>query len=686
MRHAPILSLSVLVLIPMLATAENPPPPAKLTEQRVGCIDHQPLRRPLFGETHAHTAYSFDAVSLSTKNPPSDAYNYAKGQPIKITNPQGEQTRCAQLARPLDWAALTDHSEFFGELTMCGTSTAPGYDSETCQKFRANPGAESEVWGMGLTASTPQPPSICAPGNETCHQQSLTLWTSIQEAAEMAYDRTSACRFTSFIGYEWTSMPGYNNRHRNVIFRNEKVPVRPLSVFDTTNDEQQLWARLQTECLDAGHGCDVLTIPHNGNLSDGNLYTLPPGADKAYAVKRSTWEPLSEIQQGKGNSECRTGVGTTDPECGFEQLRYHNLDFVSFTRATDDTKPFAPNAFLRNVLKEGLAKEGTLGANPFQLGFAGGTDTHSALPGGTDEGNFQGLHGYQTADPQGLLSQVEFNPGALTVVWAEQNTRDAIFEAMRRRETYATSGTRPTVRLFAGWNLPVDLCNSSNFAGVGYDQGVPMGSSLRDRPADVTHGPRIAVMAMKDPGSQAPPSPPPGNCAVYKPGADLQRIEIIKGWVDAQGMHERVFTVAQSSSSNLAATVNTATCAPQSTNSATLCSVWTDPEFNSAVSAFYYARVLENPTCRWSTYTCKESGLDPFDVPACQQHLETYSNQRPSEGVPSPREIFSICCTMVPGPVVQPTEIPRIEQQRAWTSPVWYTPVVAAKKSSAKKR
>jgi hypothetical protein len=193
---------------------------------------------------------------------------------------------------------------------------------------------------------------------------------------------------------------------------------------------------------------------------------------------------------------------------------------------------------------------------------------------------------------------------------------------------------------------------------------------------------------MKDPGSQAPASLPPGNCAVYKPGADLQRIEIIKGWVDAQGKHEKVSTVAASSSTNLAATVNTATCAPQSTNSATLCSVWTDPEFNAAVSAFYYARVLENPTCRWSTYTCKASGLDPFDVPACKLHLETYSNQPPSEGVPSPRELFSICCAMVPGPVMQPTEIPRIEQQRAWTSPVWYTPAApsAMKAPAAKKR
>ena len=291
-----------------------------------------------------------------------------------------------------------------------------------------------------------------------------------------------------------------------------------------------------------------------------------------------------------------------------------------------------------------------------------------------------GIHGSMTADAEGLLSQVEFNPGALTVVWAEENSRDAIFEAMKRRETYATSGTRPTVRFFAGWDLPGDLCKSSDFVAVGYERGVPMGADLKTPPPGSTQGPRFAVMAMKDPGSQPPANPVPGSCAVYKPGAQLQRIEIVKGWLDAQGQpQERVFTVAGSSSLDPAATVDPATCNPAGPGHATLCNVWTDPDFNPAQPAFYYARVLENPTCRWSTYTCKSAGLDPFDPKTCQEQLAHYP-------AGSSRELFSVCCTMKPGPVVQPTEIPRVTQQRAWTSPVWYTPQAAQKAAAPVKK
>lgn len=468
-------------------------------------------------------------------------------------------------------------------------------------------------------------------------------------------------------------MPGYNNRHRNVIFRNESVPALPVSAFDTGNDETVLWSRLKTDCVNAGTGCEVLTIPHNGNLSNGMLYTLPANADAAYAAERSTWEPLSEIHQGKGNSECRTGVDTTDPECGFEQLEAHNLAFLPGGGGAGGGESFAPNAFLRNVLKDGLAKEKSLTVNPFKFGFAGGTDTHSALPGGTDEGNYQGLHGATTANAEGLLSQVDINAGALTVAWAEENTRDSIFAALKRRETYATSGTRPVMRLFAGWDLPTDLCNRSDFVTVGYDKGVPMGSDLPARPAESTQGPRFAVMAMKDStqtATQACETAVAPNCWVKCPGAQLHRIEIVKGWLNAQGVgQEKVFTVAGSPTLDPAATVDHNTCKPVGPGSPTLCSVWTDPEFDPGLPAFYYARVLENPSCRWSTYTCKSAGLDPFNKPACDQRLLELSDEPPA---PTDRQIFSICCNMVPGPVIQPTQIPRVAQQRAWTSPVWY--------------
>lgn len=672
-----------LLLVAVPATAAAPKPTFKSTEQRTPCTSRDPLRKPLFGETHAHTSYSMDALSLATNNPPSEAYEYAKGRPIRITDADGNSTRCAQTPRPLDWAAITDHSEFLGEIFLCTTPGSAGYDSQSCQDYRDDPVGTADAWGDGLTQQPPQPPAVCAPGNTTCYAASATLWGETQAAAEAAYDRSAACSFTSFVAYEWTSMPGYDNRHRNVIFRNENVPERPASVFETSNDESMLWARLRAECLDAGTGCEVLTIPHNGNLSDGELYVLPPNADAAYAVERSTWEPLSEIHQGKGNSECRTGVATNDPECGFEQLVHHNLDFI-FDPGGSGDKPFPPNAFLRNVLKEGLTQQKKLGVNPFKFGFAGGTDTHSALPGGTDEGNFKGLHGASSADTEGLLSQVDLNPGALTVVWAEENSRDSIFAALQRRETYATSGTRPTVRLYGGWDLPVGMCSSGDFAGQGYQYGNPMGSDLPARSG--SGAPRFAVLAMKDPGSQAPTPLPEGNCAVYKPAAKLQRIEIIKGWLDAAGVqHEKVFTVAGSPTLDPSATVDPATCAPVGPGHDTLCQVWTDPEFDPAVRAFYYARVLENPTCRWSTYTCKEAGLDPFQPATCQTRLKTFSKTAPKSGGPSPYDLFSICCSMEPGPVVAPTEIPRIEQQRAWTSPMWYTPASAVTKKATKK-
>lgn len=665
----------ILFFLPSLAAAQSPSSSLQRTEQRAPCRDYDPLRKPLFGETHSHTAYSFDAVSIGTVDRPRDAYRYAQGGAVYVVDAAGNPTICAQQPRPVDFAVITDHAELFGEIHICSTPGAPGYDSPQCQLYRKSTAAVSQPWGKGAIAEPPTPPAFCGPDNGNCHAQSLSLWQDIQAAAEEAYDRSPACRFTSFVGYEWTANPNSANWHRNVIFRNAKVPKLPISNFDTGNDQRVLWARLQKECLDAGNGCDVLTIPHNGNLSKGGLYVVQENT-AAYARLRSFWEPLSEIHQGKGNSECRTGVGTHDPECGFEQLKVQDLGFFTGTAPTNDA--FATNAFLRNVLKDGLAAEAKLGANPFKLGFVGGTDSHNATPGGTDEVNFVGLHATTSAGPEGLLNQIAFNPGALAVVWAEENSRDAIFAAMRRRETYATSGTRPIVRFFAGWDLPRDLCGKTDFARVGYDRGVPMGSDLKPRPAGAAGSPRFAVMAMKDPGSEGGSDTFPNVCTVHHAAAKLQRIEIVKGWLDAQGAtHEKVVTVA--GGADRAATVDPATCAPVGPGHNSLCQVWEDPDFDPVQPAFYYARVLENPTCRWSTYTCKQIGLDPFDRGKCMQQLAKYSEAEPratpaNPNPVSPHDLFKSCCNMVPGPVVQPTEIPRVTQQRAWTSPVWYRP------------
>jgi uncharacterized protein DUF3604 len=669
----------VLVFLSLPAAGQSAQPSFKRTEQHAPCRDYDPLRRPLFGETHAHTTYSLDAFSIGTIDRPRDAYRYAQGGTVYVVDAAGNPTICAQQPRPLDFAAITDHAEFFGEIHICSTPGAPGYDSPGCQLYRKSVAAVSKPWGNGAIDDPPTPPDFCGPDNGNCHAQSLSLWQDIQAAAEEAYDRSPACRFTSFVGYEWTSNPSSANLHRNVIFRNAKVPKLPISNFDTGNDPRVLWARLQKECLDAGDGCDVLTIPHNGNLSMGLLYTIPEEENTAaYARLRSFWEPLSEIHQGKGNSECRTGIRThtEDPECGFEQLKAQDLGFFTGT-SSPDQKPKANN-YLRNVLKDGLAKEAELGVNPFKFGFVGGTDSHNATPGGTDEVNFVGLHATTSAGPEGLLNQIAFNPGALAVVWAEENSRDAIFEAMRRRETYATSGTRPIVRFFAGWDLPRDLCGRTDFVKTGYERGVPMGSDLKPRPAGAAGSPRFAVMAMKDPGSEGRTDARPQTCTIHHAAAKLQRIEIIKGWIDAQGEeHEKVVTVA--GGQGPMGGVDPATCDPVGPGHNSLCSVWEDPEWNPAQPAFYYARVLENPTCRWSTYACKRIGLDPFLPKECNQQLAKYSDVEPPATPANPNPVkpsvlFAPCCNMEPGPVVQPIEIPRVAQQRAWTSPVWYRP------------
>lgn len=662
--------LAVWLFLPLSATAQSPPPAFQRSERRAPCRDYDPLRKPLFGETHSHTAYSFDAIAVGTVDRPRDAYRYAQGGATWVADAAGNPTICSQQARPLDFAVVTDHAEYFGAQKICSTKGAPGYDSAECESFRESPGNPVGTWIQDLANDPPTPPAFCGPDNAGCRAWSSSIWEDIQAAAEEAYDRGPACRFTTFVGYEWTAFPGMDNLHRNVIFRNARVPKLPISTFDTGSDQRKLWARLQAECLDTGDGCDVLTIPHNGNLSNGRLFTIQENT-AAYARLHSFWEPLSEIQQGKGNSECRTGTGTDDPECGFEQMPFHNLSLT-----VDDT-PFAPNAFLRNVLKSGLAQEAKVGANPFKLGFVGGLDTHNATPGATDEASFVGLHGLSDAGPEGLLGEIYFNPGALTVVWAEENSRDAIFEAMRRRETYATSGTRPVVRFFAGWDLPRDLCSRGDFVRVGYDRGVPMGADLPPRPTGAARSPRFAVMAMMDPGSVGSSDAFPQVCAAHHPAAKLQRIEIVKGWIDVQGaQHEKVVSVA--GGADPGAGVDPVTCDPVGPGHNALCSVWQDPDFDPTQPAFYYARVLENPTCRWSTYVCKQAGLDPFRPEECARRLEKYSPAAPPSAsgasTRSPREAFSICCTMKPGPVVQPAEIPRVTQERAWTSPVWYSP------------
>ncbi len=340
--------------------------------------------------------------------------------------------------------------------------------------------------------------------------------------------------------------------------------------------------------------------------------------------------------------------GTIDGEAMAQEARYVPID------------EFGRRNMARNALKDGLALERNDGTNPFKFGFIGSTDTHSATPGGAEEDNYVGSLGRRDAGYRNVQDHFFDNPGGLAVVWAEENSRDSLFEGMRRRETYATSGTRPVVRFFAGWDYVDDVCGSKDMIAAGYEGGVSMGGDMKTRPTETDGPPHILVSAWKDPG-------PPGRA-----GTDLQRVQIVKGWLDEQGAtHERVYDVAGDGSNG--ADVDPNTCEPRGPGAAHLCSVWRDPDFDATQPSFYYARVLENPTCRWSTLQCQQAGVNPFAANCEEQASAATANahERGAEG-----DVYGRCCI---DPETEPFYTPVI-QERAWTSPVWYTPSAAAER------
>ncbi len=617
------------------------------TETRQDCAAYNPLRSPFFGETHIHTGHSLDAAFVRVRTTPRDAYQFAKGAAIGLPpyDAADNPTRSALLRRPLDFTAITDHAENFGESVICFTPGLSGYDSTQCQDLRAR---------LALAPTGPQfpPPSIfvqflalqqdpnpvrfdwCGVGGANCLAEGSLLWQDVVAAAEEHYDRTSACTFTSFVGYEWTANTNGWNLHRNIIFRNDDVPAMPTSYFEAPK-VQQLWDSLVQDCSTSLSRCEFLTIPHGPNASGGFMFVSETAdgtpLDRAGAVQRSKYEPLVEIFQNKGGSECRTGLGNNDEACGFEQLERAKL----FTPAVAGTT-VEWSTQMRNVLKVSLLQERLRGGNPFRLGFIGSPDGHTSTPGYTNEEDVSatGSNGAVESLPEWRITDlpptgITANPGGLAVLWAEENSRDALFAAMKRREAYATSGTRPIVRFFAG-NYPTDLCSNPAFVEAGYNGGVPMGGEFGPLPGNAA--PRFAVMATKDPGGNGAPSTP------------LQRIQIIKGWVDGNDLREAVYDVA--GDANNGASVDLATCTPTGTGFDSLCTVWEDPDFDPAQHAFYYARILENPTCRWHMYVCKQLGVD-YNDPA----TITADNAN--------------CCL---------DNIEDIIQERAWTSPVWYRP------------
>ncbi|MCE2390979.1 MAG: DUF3604 domain-containing protein, partial [Proteobacteria bacterium] len=485
---------------------------------REACAERSPLRRALFGDLHVHTTLSSDAWSYDVAARPSDAYAYAFGDPIRLppNDPQGRGTREVRIDRPLHFAAVTDHAEFLGERLLCADPESGVYDTRTCEAIRISTAPmESPLSFKIMNPFSGREEEVCGPDGERCARETDGAWREIVAAAEQWYDRSPECSRTTLIGYEYSSFRLGSNHHRNVIFRGSVVPGRPISFLEAKR-EWHLWEWLRETCIDTGTGCDALAIPHNSNIGNGRMFAIDyPGAwgasaQAARAELRSAVEPVVEVMQHKGDSECRRGLstilGSDDEWCDFEKF-----EFLTLRRHGDEQPgecwdgPFADwiphlgpdclshRSYARYALIEGLAEEARIGANPFKFGLIASTDTHNAMAGGVAERDWPGHLGIRDARAEsrlstqaGAMASTSSNPGGLAGVWAEENTREAIFDALRRREVFGTSGPRIEPRLFGGWDYPADLCDDPELTARADAGGVPMGADLPPRTGDAS--------------------------------------------------------------------------------------------------------------------------------------------------------------------------------------------------------
>ena len=543
---------------------------------------------------------------------PDAAYRFAKGEAIRHMN--GEMVR---RNTPLDFAAVTDHAEYLGVAQLLADANHPLYQKPVAAKFRSKDpkeGMEAYLELAGAIAGLRKPdadlidPKIVGP-----------IWKRVQEFAEQ---HNAPGKFTTFIAFEWSSTPDNANLHRNVIFGGTVVPELPYSSMESTRPED-LWAYVERA---RAAGSDVIAIPHNANISNGLMFQTTDSDGKAftreYAQRRLDMEPLHEIIQLKGASETAPSLARNDEFADFELYQYE--------LGTGKKLPEHRTSFVREAYKSGLALGATLGVNPFKFGLVGASDSHNGTA-APEENNFSGGHGAMDKDPtmrltvkEPLADKTKFSAAGLTGVWAEENTRESIFAALKRKETFGTSGPFIRARLFGGWSYAANLTESPDWVEKAYADGVPMGSDLPPKPGEATV-PTFVVAATKDPRS--------GN---------LDRIQIVKGWLDAKGQaQEKIYDVALSDGRTVdpvtgkappvGNTVDVKTASyTNDIGDAQLMAVWSDREFDPAVPAFYYARVIEIPTPRWTTFDAVKLGI------------------------PAPE--------------------PATLQERAWTSPIWYSP------------
>ncbi len=608
-----------LTIVPVLALAALP-----LAGQTAAAPN--PDKNAYFGETHVHTSWSFDAFSIgNTLTAPADAYKYFQGRPIK--HPLGYDVK---IDTPLDWAGVTDHSEYAGLIQLANDPGSAVSKIPEAQPLILKTKTKEEMTRMALyvintMASGPPIPALMSPE---------VAGASWKRNVEMANQANRPGQFTAFCSYEWTSMPNNMNLHRNIFFKDcAKVPAAPFSALSSYHPAD-LWNWMDGQ---RKAGNELLAISHNANLSDGRMFPTEVDLqgrplDAAYAASRMRNEPLIEIKQLKGASETHPLLSPND--------EYANFEIMSILLGNPPGRvPHIVGSYARQALKDGLALEDSKGFNPYKFGFGAGADSHNtAVP--YRQGNFFGGHSFTDGTNQARMAgtlvggmfdaRLEGTSG-LTGVWAEENTRASIFEGMKRKETFAVSGPHIKVRLFGGWEYTAAMLADRDWIRTGYAKGVPMGGDL---PPARGKAPTFLVWAVKDPTS--------GN---------LDRIQIVKGWAKSGQSFERIFDVVWAGDRKpdkwtaavppIGSTVDVANATYTNTIGAVeLKTVWTDPEFDPSVHAFYYARVLEIPTPRWTTIQARELGIAPPDVAAAAL------------------------------------------QERAWSSPIWYTPGAEARRSA----
>ena len=584
-------------------------------------------RNAYFGDLHVHTYLSNDAYIFNVRRTPDDAYRFAKGE--AIGHAYGFEVRLA--GGPLDFVAVTDHSEFLSALREAGNPESPLSKLPFSQGlFSPDPAQIQKAFDTFNQAAR----NGTMPREFNDPALISRAWSEIQGAAAR---HNSPGRFTTFVGYEFTATSEGRNLHRNVIFRGAKVPGAPFSSRDSA-DPEDLWRTMDGW---RARGVEALAIPHNSNGSDGVMFDSVRlngrPIDKAYADLRIRNEPLVEISQTKGTSETHPTLSPNDEWANFEIME-------KYIGSNRDVTRFA-GGYVRRALQDGILAREKLGTNPFKLGFIGSSDTHNAAPGSVEEPNYFSASGRRAGLPElrgsippgGARTWDEaLKPGAppppvqqtwgasgLAGVWAEENSRDAIFAAMRRKETFATSGPRIRVRFFAGYDLPADVLTRPDTVRQAYAHGVPMGGDLLPIRGKA---PKFLVWAVRDPS-----------------GGYLQRAQIVKGWIENGVAREKVFDVACADGLKIEPTtarcpsngagVDLKTCQPDRfKGDVDLRTVWADPTFNPRQRAFYYLRVLENPSCRWSTWEAIRNGTPP-------------------------------------NPKLLPTAM-----ERAWSSPIWFEP------------